>query len=497
MTRIPCFKAYDIRGKVGTELHPDFAFRLGKAIAACLAPASVVIGRDVRESSPKLAAGLAEGLCAAGVDVLDLGLCGTEEVYFATDHLRAGAGIMVTASHNPIEYNGFKLIGPGARPLTDTEFRLIEAYVSMPADLQPGCKGRITEVDTRAAYVGRVLSFIDPTRLAAFRLVANAGNGAAGPTFDAIAAALAEAGARLDIVRVHHQPDGSFPNGVPNPLLPENHAATGDPVWSSGADFGVAWDGDFDRCFLFDETGAAVPGEYVVGLLARSMLERDSTGTVVYDPRVVWNTRRIVTELGGHPVAAPVGHVFMKDRMRRTNACYGGEMSAHHYFRDFMYCDSGMIPLLLILDLLSRTGRTLGQEVAEMRRLHPSSGEINFRVADPASIMARIQSRYEPTARSVDTLDGLSLEFDTWRFNLRTSNTEPLLRLNVETAGCPTLLDRRQAELSLLILQADWPDRQPTAAKRPALVKAEGPASALHGTHRPQALVPRSRQSGA
>ncbi|MFM7444116.1 MAG: phosphomannomutase, partial [Tabrizicola sp.] len=267
MTRIPCFKAYDIRGKVGTELHADFATRLGKAIAACLAPATVVIGRDVRESSPQLATALGEGLCAAGVDVLDLGLCGTEEVYFATDHLRAGAGIMVTASHNPIEYNGFKLIGPGARPLTDAEFRLIEAYVSWPADLPTVCWGRVTPVDTRTAYVDRVHSFIDPARLAPFRLVANAGNGAAGPTFDAIARALADRGAQLDITRVHHQPDASFPNGVPNPLLPENHAATGDVVRSSGADLGVAWDGDFDRCFLFDHKGQFVPGEYVVGLL--------------------------------------------------------------------------------------------------------------------------------------------------------------------------------------------------------------------------------------
>lgn len=451
MTRIPCFKAYDIRGKVGSDLTPDFATRLGKAVAAAFAPAAVVIGRDVRESSPRLAEALAEGLCATGVDVLDLGLCGTEEVYFATAHLRAGVGIMVTASHNPVEYNGFKLIGPGARPLTDAEFRLIEAYVSLPADPQPACRGRITPTDTRAAYVDRVLSFIDPARLARFRLVANAGNGAAGPTFDAIARALADRGAQLDITRVHHQPDGSFPNGVPNPLLPENHAATGAVVRSTGADLGVAWDGDFDRCFLFDETGAAVPGEYVVGLLARSVLETEPGGTVVYDPRVVWNTRRIVAEHGGLPIPAPVGHVFMKDRMRRTNAWYGGEMSAHHYFRDFMYCDSGMIPLLLILALLSRTGRSLGAEVAEMRQRHPSSGEINFRVADPARTMTAIRARYAARAVTVDELDGLSLEFPDWRFNLRRSNTEPLLRLNIETRASPTLLRRRETELSGLI----------------------------------------------
>ena len=455
MHKLAAFKAYDIRGKVGIDLDTDFAFDLGRAIAHRLAVTSVVIGRDVRESSPVLAVALAHGLASEGVDVHDLGLCGTEEVYFATDHLGAGAGIMVTASHNPIEYNGFKLIGPGARPLTEAEFRGIEAMVAAPpaprAD-QPA--GRIRPADLRTAYVDRVLSFIDPAGLAPFRLVANAGNGAAGPTFDAIAAALARKGARLDIRRVHHLPDPGFPNGVPNPLLPENHAATGDVVRSSGADIGVAWDGDFDRCFFFDETGAAVPGEYVVGLLARSMLETGGAGQVVHDPRVVWNTRRIVAAYGGTTVASPVGHVYMKDRMRRTNAGYGGEMSAHHYFRDFMYCDSGMIPLLLILALLSRTGRTLGQEIAEMRQHHPSSGELNFRVNDPRQILSQIRSRYAPDATLVDDLDGLSCEFPDWRFNLRSSNTEPLLRLNLETAGSPDLLHARQDEICALIRQA-------------------------------------------
>jgi phosphomannomutase len=452
MTRIPCFKAYDIRGKVGTELDPDFAFRLGRAIARRLAPETVVIGHDVRESSPDLAAALAQGLASEGVHVRDLGLCGTEEVYFGTDHLGAGAGVMVTASHNPIEYNGFKLIGPGARPLTDLEFRGIEDLVIAPPaafDARPA--GHVQPADLRASYVDRVLSFIDCAALAPMRLVANAGNGAAGPTFDAIAAALAVRGAKLDICRVNHTPDKSFPNGIPNPLLPENHAATGDAVRAMKADLGVAWDGDFDRCFFFDETGAAVPGEYVVGLLARSMLERDAAGQIVHDPRVVWNTRRIVAAEGGQAVASPVGHVFMKDLMRRTNASYGGEMSAHHYFRDFMYCDSGMIPLLLILALLSRTGRTLAEEVAEMRHRHPSSGEINFRVADPARIMTDIRARYADQAVTVDELDGLSLEFPDWRFNLRCSNTEPLLRLNIETRASTALLQDRESELAGLI----------------------------------------------
>ncbi|MCU0902288.1 MAG: phosphomannomutase [Tabrizicola sp.] len=455
MTRISCFKAYDIRGKVGIELDPDFAFRLGRAIALRLNPGTVVIGHDARASSPDLAAALAHGLTIEGVQVRDLGLCGTEEVYFGTDHVGAGAGVMVTASHNPIEYNGFKLIGPGARPLTDGEFREIEHLVAAPRSTDDDRRaGHIEPTNLRAAYVDRVLSFIDCTALAPMRLVANAGNGAAGPTFDAIAEALAARGAKLDICRVNHTPDCSFPNGIPNPLLPENHAATGDAVRASWADFGVAWDGDFDRCFFFDETGAAVPGEYVVGLLARSMLERDAASQIVHDPRVVWNTQSIVAARGGQAVVAPVGHVFMKNQMRRSNASYGGEMSAHHYFRDFMYCDSGMIPLLLILDLLSRTGRTLGQEVAEMRREHPSSGEINFRVADSARIVADIRALYAERAVAVDDLDGLSLEFPDWRFNLRRSNTEPLLRLNIETAGSAEQLGIRKQELSDLIHSA-------------------------------------------
>lgn len=448
------FKAYDIRGKVGTQIDPAFAFRLGRAIALHLSPGSAVIGRDIRESSPILSDALAQGLAEAGTTVHDLGLCGTEEVYFATDHLGAGAGIMVTASHNPVEYNGFKLIGPKARPLPDADFRAIQALVEAPPPPRHAQQGRVLTTDTLAAYVDRVLSFIDPAALSPLRIVVNPGNGAAGPTFDAIATALRTRGAALDIHRIHHAPDGRFPNGVPNPLLHENHTATGDPVRATGAALGIAWDGDFDRCFLFDETGAFVPGEYIVALLAQAMLDRDGPGPIVHDPRVVWNTRRTVTAAGGRPIAAPVGHVFMKDRMRRHNAAYGGEISAHHYFRDFMFCDSGMIPWLLILALLSRTGRSLGDAVAEMRRRHPSSGEINFRVRDPAAILAGMRSRYAPQAETVNDLDGLSFEFPDWRFNLRSSNTEPLLRLNVETAGCPRLLAQRQEELSRLILDA-------------------------------------------
>lgn len=454
MTMTSPFKAYDIRGKVGTQIDTAFAFSLGRAIAARLSPETAVVGFDIRESSPALAAALAQGLAAEGTTVHDLGLCGTEEVYFATDHLGAGAGIMVTASHNPVEYNGFKLIGPGARPLPDAEFRGIQDLVASPRPPRHTPPGRILPAATRAAYVDRVLSFIDPAALAPLRLVVNAGNGAAGPTFDAIATALQDRGARLDIRRIHHAPDGRFPNGVPNPLLPENHAATGDPVRATGAALGIAWDGDFDRCFLFDETGAFVPGEYIVGLLAQAMLDRDGPGAIVHDPRVVWNTRRTVTAHGGRPVASPVGHVFMKDRMRRHNAAYGGEISAHHYFRDFMFCDSGMIPWLLILAHLSRAGRPLSAEIAGMRQRHPSSGEINFRVRDPAAILDEVLRRYGPGAQTINDLDGLSFEFPDWRFNLRASNTEPLLRLNVETAGCPRLLAERQEQLSRLIRTA-------------------------------------------
>ena len=465
---LTCFKAYDVRGRLGHDLDEGIARAIGRGLAAARAPRRAVIGRDARDSSAGLAAALAEGLMAGGVEVVDIGLCGTEEVYFATDHLGADAGLCVTASHNPIDYNGIKLVGPGARPLSPADLDAVReaAERDHPDAARPGTRHG---ADPRAAYVERVLSFIDPAALAPLKVLVNAGNGAAGPTFDAIAAALAARGAPVTWVRMHHDPDPSFPNGIPNPLLEENRPPTARAVVAQGCDLGLAWDGDFDRCFFFDHEGRFVPGEYMVGLLAEAFLASHPGARIVHDPRVCWNTIDIVRSHGGVPVASRTGHAFLKAAMREADAVYGGEMSAHHYFRDFMSCDSGMIPALLVLARISATGRSLAELVAARRAAFPSSGEINFRVADAGVATARVLAAFagRDAARDGssfvtplrddavtplrDDLDGVSLDFPDWRFNLRRSNTEPLLRLNVETRADPDLLARRVAELTALI----------------------------------------------
>jgi len=452
MGRLDCFKSYDVRGRLGVDLDAGVARRIGRGFAAALAPGLVVTGRDVRQSSPELQSALIEGLRAGGVDVVDIGLCGTEEVYFATDHFGAGGGIMVTASHNPVDYNGMKLVGPGATPLS-AEAGLGAVRAAAEAD-DPGPAdraGAVRREDPRDAFVARCLSFVDPGRLRPLKILVNAGNGAAGPTFDAIAAALEARGAPLVFERMWHDPDSTFPNGIPNPLLAENQPPTAEAVRAAGADFGVAFDGDFDRCFFFDETGAFVPGEYVVGLLAGAALAREAGAKIVHDPRVVLNTRAVIAEAGGKAVVSRTGHAHLKAKMREVDAAYGGEMSAHHYFRDFMYCDSGMIPWLLVAEHVSRTGRSLGDLVAGARAAFPSSGEINFRLGDAEAARAAFEARYASRAREVDRLDGLSLTFEGWRANLRASNTEPVLRLNVEAEGDAALVAEKVAEIRALL----------------------------------------------
>ncbi|MHA3977209.1 phosphohexomutase domain-containing protein [Halovulum sp. GXIMD14794] len=434
------FKAYDLRGRVGDTLDATLMRKVGQAFALEVAEGrAVVIGRDPRYSSPELADALAEGVRDGGSDVMELGLCGTEEVYFATDHLGAGGGLMVTASHNPPGDNGLKLVREGARPISrDTGLGRIEALATgaEPLPAPTAKRGSRQQVSTRDAYVERVLSFVDVVKLAPLHLLMNAGNGAAGPTFDAIADGLAEKGAPLTFTRHHHTPDPSFPNGVPNPLLPENHPKTGDAVRAASADLGVAWDGDFDRCFFFDHEGRFVDGAYLVGLLAEAVLEQSPGETIVYDPRVVMNTRDILARCGGQGVMARTGHSFVKAVMRSSNAAYGGEMSAHHYFRDFMFCDSGMIPWLLVAQRLSVTGRSLADLLADRIAAFPVSGERNFRIEDPDAAIARVEAAYAPHALERDDSDGMSLILPgPWRFNLRRSNTEPLVRLNVEAAG--------------------------------------------------------------
>ncbi|PBS12305.1 phosphomannomutase [Lysobacteraceae bacterium NML93-0792] len=446
--QLSCFKAYDIRGRVPDELDPALARRIGVAMASLLGPGPVVLGRDVRLTSPELQQALEHGFLQAGRDVIDIGLCGTEEVYFQTAHLGAAGGVMVTASHNPMDYNGMKLVREGARPISgDTGLFDIRDFAA--GDAEPPAAthaGTRSEAQDKSAYIEHLLGYVELDRLKPLKIVVNAGNGGAGVIVDQLAAHLP-----FDFVRIQHEPDGRFPNGIPNPLLPGNRAATADAVRASGADFGIAWDGDFDRCFFFDANGDFIEGYYLVGLLAKALLRKSPGGRIIHDPRLVWNTVEMVQQAGGTPVLSKTGHAFIKERMRAEDAIYGGEMSAHHYFRDFAYCDSGMIPWLLIADLISRTGTSLTDLVADRMQAFPCSGEINFVVDDAKATVARVLAHFEPLHPTFDHTDGVSADFGQWRFNLRSSNTEPLLRLNVETRADAGLLRARTDELSALI----------------------------------------------
>ena len=451
---LTCFKAYDVRGELGVNFNAAIACRIGRAVAGHFGSGTVVIGRDARETSPEIAAAVARGICDAGSKVLDLGMAGTEEMYWAVTEFGAAAGIEVTASHNPINYNGLKIVKSGSRPLDDVDDFKVIKHLAEAADWAEGSgvlNVKDISADARAKYVVRVLSFVDVSALRPLRVVVNSGNGAAGPSFDAIAAELGRRGAPVEFVRVQHDPDHTFPNGIPNPLLPENHAATAKVVVREGADLGVAFDGDFDRCFFFDGCGQFVPGEYVVGLLASVFLDKEAGAKIVHDPRVIWNTQNIVAEKGGVAVQSKTGHAFIKQKMRTERAVYGGEMSAHHYFRDFAYCDSGMVPWLLVVELISKSGRSLGDWTRDRFEKFPSSGEINFTVREAGASIARVGEAYKDQARSIDEMDGLSFDCDDWRFNLRKSNTEPLVRLNLEARGNAGRLEQRIAELSAVI----------------------------------------------
>jgi len=456
MTPLPpltCFKAYDIRGRLGDELNEEIAYRIGRAFAEVMGARRVVLGRDVRPSSEALAGAVAKGLMDAGVEVLDLGLSGTEESYFAVTHLGADGGICVTASHNPMDYNGMKMVQTGSAPIGAADgMDAIKALAESGAFAAEVPGGTVTDASgTRGAYVAKLMEFVDISALSPLKVLVNAGHGAAGPSFDALAEAMAAAGAPVEFIRVYHAPDGSFPAGIPNPLLDENQHLTADPVVEHGADMGVAWDGDFDRCFFFDHEGDFVPGEYVVGLLAEAFLAKEPGQKIIHDPRVVWATQEVVAEMGGAAIQSKCGHSFIKQAMRETGAVYGGEMSAHHYFRDFMACDSGMIPMLLMIELVCRRGESLKALLAERRAAYPSSGEVNFRVGDQTAVIAAIEAEYAPKAEARDETDGLSLSFGDWRFNLRASNTEPLLRLNIEARGKPELVQAKLAEMRALI----------------------------------------------
>jgi phosphomannomutase/phosphoglucomutase len=443
-----CFKAYDIRGRVPDELNEDIAYRLGRAFARTVGEGEVVVGYDIRRDSPAFARAILRGLNDEGRDAIDIGLCGTEEVYFQTFHRKVAGGIMVTASHNPIDYNGMKLVREGSRPISgDTGLREIEHMVEEDAfgDVVE-VRGKIVHDHDKSAYVTHLLGYIDAAALRPLKIVVNAGNGGAGGVVD-----LLDAHLPFQFIRVNHEPDGSFPNGIPNPLLPENRDATASAVIAHGADFGIAWDGDFDRCFLFDAAGQFIEGYYIVGLLAAQLLEKHPGAKIIHDPRLTWNTIDMVKQAGGVPIESKTGHAFIKERMRSEDAVYGGEMSAHHYFREFAYCDSGMIPWLLVAERLSKTGSSLASMLAERMAAYPCSGEINFVVDDVRSAVDRVLAFYAKDEPRLEYVDGVSAAFAAWRFNLRSSNTEPLLRLNVESRGDVALMQAKTAEISALI----------------------------------------------
>ena len=447
MNSITCFKAYDLRGRIPVELNDDVAYRVARGYAKFLAPSQVVVGRDIRLSSAGLADAVCRGLNDSGVDVFDIGVCGTEGVYFATFDGGYDGGIMITASHNPPDYNGMKFVREQSRPISgDNGLQAIRGFADegeFPAPHRPGVRHRL---DPTKAYVAHLMSYVDTRKLKPLKIVVNAGNGGAGLVVDELESRLP-----FSFVKVHHDPDGRFPNGVPNPMLEENRASTAEAIRRQGADFGIAWDGDFDRCFFFDEHGVYIEGYYIVGLLAQVLLRGHAGGKVVHDPRLTWNTVELVKASGGQPVLSKSGHAFIKQRMREVDGVYGGEMSAHHYFQRFAYCDSGMIPWLIIAQILCESGQPLSRLVGERIGLFPVSGELNYRVPDAQSAIAAFEARYAPHALVLDRTDGVSFEFANWRFNLRSSNTEPLIRLNVEARGSLTLMQAKTEELLALL----------------------------------------------
>lgn len=451
MVRRDAFKAYDIRGRVPEELNAEVAYRIGRAYGELFDARSVVVGRDVRLSSMGLVNALKEGLTVAGCDVIDIGVCGTEMIYFATFHLGLDGGIMVTASHNPMDYNGMKLVRSGARPISgDTGLRDLEERIvtgNFSKEKVVGMqRGKLEYKNIMAEYIEHLLAYVDRANFKPLKVVVNGGNGCAGPVLDELEKYLP-----LQLIKVFHEPDGNFPNGIPNPLLVENREATARVVREQGADLGIAWDGDFDRCFLFDEKGEFIEGYYIVGFLAEAFLRKHPGAKIIHDPRLTWNTVEVVQLAGGIPVQSKTGHAFIKERMRQEDAVYGGEMSAHHYFKDFAYCDSGMIPWLLVIESMCTLNKALSELVKERMEKYPVSGEMNCTVNDGKKVMTAIKEQFIVGAVVVDYTDGLSMEFADWRFNVRMSNTEPLLRLNVESRGNRGLMEAKTQKLLALI----------------------------------------------
>lgn len=434
MTQLTCFKAYDIRGKLGTELNVEIAYKIGRAYGQIYQPKTVVVGCDIRLSSEDLKQATIKGLNDAGVNVLDLGMTGTEEVYFGAFHLNVQGGIEITASHNPMDYNGMKLVRENARPIgADSGLKEIRLLAESGNFNEVTAKGKTEKYHILPEYIDHLMSYIDPAKIRPLKLVMNAGNGAAGHVVDAIEAKFKQLNMPVEFVKIHNDADGTFPNGIPNPILVENRDSTRNAVIEHHADMGIAWDGDFDRCFLFDEKGQFIEGYYIVGLLAQAFLLKQSGEKIVHDPRLVWNTFDVIEQYQGEAIQSKSGHSYIKEKMREHNAVYGGEMSAHHYFRDFSYCDSGMIPWLLAISVLSETQQTLSSLVEDMIEKFPCSGEINFKVTDTQATIQKIFDHFADQNPAIDETDGISLNFGAWRLNIRASNTEPLLRLNIES----------------------------------------------------------------
>ena len=455
--QLTCFKAYDVRGRVPDELNTDIAYAIGRAYAEVVKPRRVVVGQDIRLTSLEIKQALSQGLLDAGVDVFDIGECGTEEIYFAAFHAvvegsHMDGGIVVTASHNPKDYNGMKFVREGSKPISgDTGLFDIQRLAEENNFSAVDKKGQLQTIETAGDYIQHLLTYVELDKLKPLKIVVNAGNGGAGAVIDRLEALTGASQLPFEFIKLHHQPDGNFPNGVPNPLLVENRTITIEAVKAHKADLGIAWDGDFDRCFFFDEKGDFVEGYYVVGLLAEAFLRTSTNEKIVHDPRLTWNTIDLVEASGGEAVQSKTGHAFIKERMRLENAIYGGEMSAHHYFRDFAYCDSGMIPWLLVAQLISVRGKTLSQMVSARMAAYPCSGEINRQIEDPKAAIAKAEGHFSAQANEVDRTDGLSMNFDDWRFNLRMSNTEPVVRLNVEARGNKALMEEKTKQLLELV----------------------------------------------
>jgi phosphomannomutase len=456
MQSINCFKPYDVRGKLGHELNESIAYRIGNGFARYLNAKQIVIGGDVRLSTEALKSALTKGMNDFGADVIDIGLSGSEELYYAAFTLDVDGGVEITGSHNPVDYNGMKFVGRGALPIGQAsgllEIKDFSERTPLVNDIKKGSNSCANIIND---YVSHLLTYINQSAIKPLKIVANSGNGAAGHIVEALEKKFTEKKIPITFVKVQHEADGTFPNGVPNPLLPNCREATSEAVLENKADLGIAWDGDFDRCFLFDETGAFIEGYYTVGLLAEAFLKKSPGEKIVYDPRMIWNTIDIVKANNGIPIECQSGHTFIKERMRKENAIYGGEMSAHHYFRDFAYCDSGMIPWLLVTELLSLSGKRLSQLVNERIQAYPCSGEFNYKVQDPAATIEHVTRYFEKQSPTTSYVDGVSMEFPKWRFNLRASNTETLLRLNVESRGDRNLMLERLSEIEQQIVEID------------------------------------------